>query len=313
MEIDLVYMWVDGNDPAWLAKKRAFTGESGAEAEATGKARYVDNDELRYSLRSAEQFAPWIRRIFIVTDGQTPEWLDVSNPRVQIVDHSDILPPEALPCYNSAVIEYFLYRIPGLAERFLCANDDTFFDAPLTPGFFFDPGDGFPIVRLKRKMCGKLRFVIKKALKIGFGYYRRSVFRAASEVERVTGRYFSAIPHHNIDAYLKADNRHVAEEVFPEKIAAMIPHHVRAEGDVQRVALSFWAIAAGRAHLKWVTSKSESVRIPVQTPDYMGVIRRYSPRLFCLNDSQHATDDDRRRIRPFLETLFPTPSAFEKE
>ncbi len=116
MEIDLVYMWVDGNDPAWLAKKRAFTGESGAEAEATGKARYVDNDELRYSLRSAEQFAPWIRRIFIVTDGQTPEWLDVSNPRVQIVDHSDILPPEALPCYNSAVIEYFLYRIPGLAE-----------------------------------------------------------------------------------------------------------------------------------------------------------------------------------------------------
>ena len=24
MEIDLVYLWVDGNDPAWLAKKKAY-------------------------------------------------------------------------------------------------------------------------------------------------------------------------------------------------------------------------------------------------------------------------------------------------
>ena len=24
MEIDLVYLWVDGNDPAWLAKKNAY-------------------------------------------------------------------------------------------------------------------------------------------------------------------------------------------------------------------------------------------------------------------------------------------------
>jgi hypothetical protein len=310
MEIDLVYLWVDGSDPEWQARKRAFTGEGTGSGETTSKARWSDNEELRYSLRSAQMYAPWIRRIFIVTDGQTPAWLDTSNPRVQIVNQNDILPPEALPCYNSAVIEYFLYRIPGLAEHFLYANDDMFFGAPTEPDDFFTPS-GLPLVRLKCKVAGKLRRVVKKALKIGFGYYRRSLFRAAREVERVTGRYYSSIPHHGIDAYRRSDNRHVAEDVFRDEVSAMLPHHTRSEGDLQRVALSLWALAVGRA-LKRYVHKSESVRIGVQKPDYMAVIRRYSPLLFCLNDSQRATDDDRRRIRPFLESLFPTPSSFEK-
>ncbi len=310
----MVYLWVDGSDPAWMARKRAACGiEEPAEgsSETNCKARWTDNQELRYSLRSAERFAPWIRRIFIVTDGQTPAWLDTTNPRVTVVDHSEILPPEARPCFNSAVIEYFLYRIPGLSEYFLYANDDMFFGAPVEPGFFFD-ADGRPFVRLIPKVWGKLRYVVKKALGVGIGYYRRSVFLAAHEVERVSGRYYSAIPHHNIDAYRLSDNRQVAEEVFADKVAAMLPHHIRTDGDLQRVALSYWALATGRAIEKPVTGKHESVRIKLHKPRNLDVIRRYSPTLFCLNDSQRVTDDDRARIRPFLEELFPEPSAFEK-
>jgi hypothetical protein len=310
MEIDLVYLWVDGNDPEWLRRKLATVGDSAEGSETHSKARWANNDELRYSLRSAERYDPCIRRGFIVTDGQTPEWLDTSNPRVQVVDHAEILPPEAMPCFNSRVIEYFMYRIPGLAEHFLYANDDMFFGSAVEEGFFFGE-DGYPIVRLKSKPMGKLRFVIKKVLKIGFGNYRRAIFRAAREVERVTGKYYSAIPHHNIDAYRLSDSRRVAEEIFPELITPMITHHIRTEGDLQRVAISFWELAVGRARQKFVDNY-ESLRIGVHKPDYMGTFRRYSPALFCLNDSQRATDEDRTRIRPFLEELFPEPSAFEK-
>ena len=49
--------------------------------------RFEDNEELRYSLRSLEQYAPWVRRIFIVTNGQIPHWLNLDNPRVSIVTH----------------------------------------------------------------------------------------------------------------------------------------------------------------------------------------------------------------------------------
>ncbi len=104
MDIDLVYLWVNGNDPVWKAKHDAFTGTKPHNEAVDGKGRYVSHDELKYSLRSAEMYAPWIRRIFIVTDNQVPEWLNTANPKVQIVDHTEILPPEALPCFNSVVI-----------------------------------------------------------------------------------------------------------------------------------------------------------------------------------------------------------------
>ena len=81
MEIDLVYLWVDGNDPVWLAKKNAYLpADRQVDPEAAGECRFVENDELRYSLRSAERYAPWIRRVYILTDDQTPAWLDTSNP-----------------------------------------------------------------------------------------------------------------------------------------------------------------------------------------------------------------------------------------
>ena len=69
MDIDLVYMWVDGNDPDWQKKKACYADEDRNRSEETsGKCRYVQNDELKYSLRSVEEYAPWIHRVFIVTE-----------------------------------------------------------------------------------------------------------------------------------------------------------------------------------------------------------------------------------------------------
>ncbi|MDR2841230.1 MAG: Stealth CR1 domain-containing protein, partial [Paludibacter sp.] len=68
MDIDLVYLWVDGSDEKWLARKNAFLGVVESNTQSNCKGRTANNDELKYSLRSAEKFAPWIRKIFIVTD-----------------------------------------------------------------------------------------------------------------------------------------------------------------------------------------------------------------------------------------------------
>ncbi|MDE5919514.1 MAG: Stealth CR1 domain-containing protein, partial [Duncaniella sp.] len=74
-EIDMVYLWVNGNDPVWQAKRNAAVGKPVERLAMNCEGRYADNDELKYSLRSVEMYAPWIRRIFIVTDNQVPEWL----------------------------------------------------------------------------------------------------------------------------------------------------------------------------------------------------------------------------------------------
>src|SRR6201999_944559 len=94
--------------------------------------RWRDNGELKFSLRSLHRHAPWIRRIFIVTDQQVPDWLDTAHPKIEIVDHRAIFPDHRfLPTFNSCVIEAFLHRIPGLSAHYLYFNDDVFLGRPV--------------------------------------------------------------------------------------------------------------------------------------------------------------------------------------
>ncbi len=310
-EIDLVYLWVDGSDPEWLAKKREYLeNKTGLNIEATSKARIADNDELRYSLRSAEKYAPWIRKVFIVTDEQKPKWLNLKNEKVEIIDIRALIPPEALPCYNSVIIEHFLYKIPGLSEHFLYANDDMFFNAQVDPGFFFTD-DGLPIVRLQRAFTSKWINKCRKRLKLHTNIYRKTIERAASLIDERFGKYYSGTPHHNIDSYLKSDYQYVSDDLFRREIGSTITHHLRSVDDIQRIIYLYYALAVKKGTLRYVTRR-ESCRIRLHKPDFMGFIRTYQPVLFCLNDSHHASDADRSRVEPFLKNLFPEKSSFER-
>ena len=139
--IDVVYTWVDGHDAGWNdareARLAAASDATMLTRASSGRARYVDRGELRYSLRGVHLFAPWVRRIHLVTAGQVPAWLDPAHPMLNVVDHRDLLPADALPTFNSHAIESVLHRIPGLAEHFLYFNDDFFIGAPSRPEQFF--------------------------------------------------------------------------------------------------------------------------------------------------------------------------------
>ena len=126
--IDVVYTWVDGADPELRARREKYrTGASRIHARETGASRYVSHDELKYSLRSLETYAPFVRNVYIVTDDQTPAWLDRDAAGVQVVTHEEIFTDrDALSVFNSHAIETQLHHIPGLSERYLYFNDDVF-------------------------------------------------------------------------------------------------------------------------------------------------------------------------------------------
>ena len=145
--IDVVYLWCDGSDPNFQCRKQQRMKEMGLpwnEANL-GDIRYIDNNELKYSLRSVYKYLPSVNHIYIVTDNQCPSWFK-ENDKVSIVDHKDIIPSEYLPTFNSVTIESFIHRVPGLSEKFLLFNDDTFINTPLSQSFFFENDQ--PIVRL---------------------------------------------------------------------------------------------------------------------------------------------------------------------
>ncbi|XP_061124446.1 N-acetylglucosamine-1-phosphotransferase subunits alpha/beta-like [Syngnathus typhle] len=105
--------------------------------------RFQDNGALMYSLRSLEKHAPWVRHVFIVTNGQVPSWLNLQNPRVSIVTHQEIFPNSShLPNFNSAAIESHIHRIPGISQRFLYLNDDIMFGKDVFLDDFYTPRDG---------------------------------------------------------------------------------------------------------------------------------------------------------------------------
>ena len=134
--IDLVYTWVDGADPEFLRQRQLYSGKKDIPLASASPERWRDHHELRYSLRSVAAFSPWIRHVFLVTNGQRPNWL-ANHRKISVITHDQILDRKYLPTFNSHVIESALHRIPGLSEHYIYLNDDIMFLRPMEPGDFF--------------------------------------------------------------------------------------------------------------------------------------------------------------------------------
>lgn len=114
-----------------------------ANENGTNPHRWACNDELVYCLSSIANHAPWIGRIWIVTDAQRPDLArvpDAIRDRIEIIDHTLLFAGHeaVLPTFNSMTIESMIWRIPGLAERFVYFNDDVFLTGPIAPSDVFD-------------------------------------------------------------------------------------------------------------------------------------------------------------------------------
>jgi len=143
-EVDAVITWVDGAQPAHYQNRMRYMAAAvePLHGNAINPHRWANSDELGYCLRSIELNAPWIRRVWIITDDQQPHLPSLSSAfraKITIVDHAEIFAgyEHVLPTFNSLSIETMLWRIKGLAEHFLYFNDDVFVTAPVQPSDFF--------------------------------------------------------------------------------------------------------------------------------------------------------------------------------
>ncbi len=150
--IDAVYTWVDGAAPGH-AENLAQHSRSDHDRNPN---RTRDNLELlRFSLRSLERFAPWIRRVVLVTQRpQIPAWLELSEPSLRIVHHDEIIDAEHLPTFNSFAILSNLHRIPGLSRLCLYFSDDYLLAGPVARSDFFWPDGAFKLYFARRRATG---------------------------------------------------------------------------------------------------------------------------------------------------------------
>lgn len=135
-KIDFVVMWVDGSDPEWLKEKQKYDKTVTSNSDASIY-RYRDWDLLQYWFRGVEKYAPWVNKIYFVTWGHIPKWLNTNNPKLVVVKHSEFIPEKYLPTFSANSIENNLFRIKDLSENFVYFNDDFYLIKPTKPTDFF--------------------------------------------------------------------------------------------------------------------------------------------------------------------------------
>lgn len=136
-KIDFVVTWLDSNDPKWLASYHTFCPNSN---KANENARFRNMDIFKYWFRAVERYAPWVHKVFLITNGKYPEWINTDNPKLVLVNHSAFIPEEYLPTFNSCAIELHMHKIENLSEHFVYFNDDFFLNAPVEPSYYFKEG-----------------------------------------------------------------------------------------------------------------------------------------------------------------------------
>ena len=308
--IDLVYLWVDGKDANFIAQKKYWQQQMHVSlTEDTNNARFVDNEELRYSLRSVAKNAPWIHKIFIVTNGQVPSWLDPTNPKIKLINLNQIMPKEALPTFNSCAIEFCIHNIPELSEHFLLANDDCFINKPISPSFFFD-NKGRPIFRLKKVHITNKRLYVSQ--------YARSLYNSFKLINKKYNKNFEYMePHNNIDAYTISGCRD-CEKAFSKEYNDVIMSKFRNE-TIQRIIIALYLKMQKKATIKLVKDcafsiKSESGYFDISSYNYMiKQIFFKNPCLLCINDEPGVLDNERKGFRLLLESIYPDKQLWEKD
>lgn len=314
--IDIVITWVDGQDEALAEKRRQYALSDELEHDDVGGiTRYASIGEIKWCLASINRFAPWVHKIFIVTDNQNPNvtpFLEENFPEgyipIEIVDHKEIFKgfEQFLPIFNSLSLETMLWRIPGLSRHFIEMNDDLMFGAPVSPEDFF-AGEGVPVcyatkanlplIRLtrmiKRHKDGKPRLTFKgnmiaAALIAGNRWWFLMICHTVKPLVR--------------DAFEECLGQH------PELIERNIRHHFRHIEQFNAEELHYLHLA----HKKRICLRNPSdVLFYLQPRNRKGYVLRKlahlkarSYKFCCFNNLNQASEPDLNDIKAWIaETL----------
>ncbi len=309
--VDVVYTWVDDADPAWRSRRDTALGEQRAPlmTQAAGAARFANHDELRYSMRSLHLYAPWVRRIWLVTDDQVPSWLDGCHERVTVVSHKEVFGGAGrLPTFNSHAIETRLHHIDGLAEHFVYFNDDVFVGRPLTPLKFFQPNG------LSKSFPSKGK--VDPGPVDGHDLASTAAGKNNRElIARDFGRHLTYKMKH-VPHPLRRDVLAEMGERYAAELERTAGNRFRDPSDLSLVssAYHYYALATGRAVIDRISSTYVSLAAPEAKAALTRIRTRRDHDVFCVNDEEGTPEqraERHRLLHGFLTAYFPVAAPWE--
>ena len=331
-KIDFVVTWVDGNDPEWQKEKNKYNPDNKKNNSISDmrNIRYRDMDCLKYWFRGIEKNAPWVNKIYFITCGQVPKWLNIDNPKLVLVNHKDYIPSKYLPTFNSNSIEASINTIKGLSDKFVYFNDDMFIINKVLPRDFFKNGlpcDSMslepliimPTDNFHKKICNDLEIINK--------YFNFHKFKKANKKQIYSfkqGKHlFRTLSLLNYNTFVGFHNYHLPvpylkktfDEVWEREkdiLDLTMSFKFRNNRDsVNHWLFQYWQFASGnfvqrKQNFGKFTKISES-----ETEKY---ILKSKYKIICINDTDKTInfEDAKRKIISSFEAKFPNKSSFEK-
>lgn len=294
----MVYTWVNGDDPDYLQVYNQY-----AEKPKDANPERVRDvyQTLKYSLRSVEKFAPWIRTIYIVTvRPQAPDWLDINHPKVKVVHHDEIIDEEFLPTFNYNTIESYLHKIPGLSEYYVYSCDDFLFGNDVHLSDFIDSKNRMTIFNTIIGENFKFRIYERKNDIFSMGkiehnpiFYKKSF---VAQMQEINQENF----HKTRASKFRRDDNITMQKVFRQY---MLWHR-------RKRSKPIWFTDLLKIH----TFHKITNDLLYQEKMIKKLLMK-QPKFYCLNDDQREYPDPKvvKFIQTFLERTYPVKSAFEKD
>ena len=294
--IDIVYTWVNGNDPEYQELYRRY----GNNPCDTNPERYRDIYScLKYSLRSVEKFAPWAGDIYLFTRRpQYPDWLNIDHPRIHLVHHDEVIDEQYLPTFSSNVIETYLHEIPGRSDYMLYMNDDYFFGNDIEIGDLIDK-DGKMVI-YKRFLGERFRFRLfdqkNELISVGRLEHIPILIHKPTWHEMLAG--FESELHETRSNRFRHDHDLKMDKLYKYFMLNKKPD--------QAIAVPFYQTLKISSFHK-ITNSCHSQRKKI------AAISAKKPKFLCLNDDQRKNPDPGvvQLVKNFLDTCYPEPSEFE--
>ena len=334
-KIDIVMPWVDDKDPIWRADKAKYSGVS-SEMEDDSDMRFRDWENLRYWFRGIEKFAPWVNKVFFITCGHVPEWLNLDAPKLVHVKHKDYIPEQYLPTFSSHPIELNIHRIQGLSEHFVYFNDDTFLTRPTTENLFFENGlpchspilhpifprgEGgiMPHVYVSTVMAVNRHFNMKQSLKANRSKWFSPSNGLKTVIENLYCSNFPEFPgfkNEHLPVPVLKSTMEKVWKVEGEILSETTSHRFRDVRDVNMYLYRYWDLASGEFSPKNMGKQGVRIDIGDNVEDICKRIISQQHTMLCINDmglldAQEEFERARDRINSAFEQILPEKSTFE--
>ncbi len=341
-DIDVVLLWVDGNDPEWQKEYSKYKQRvKDQDPLATSIARYQDWENLQYIFRGIEQFMPWVRKIHFITCGHKPSWLNVNHPKLHCHSHKDIFYNlDHLPTFNSNAIEFNLVGIPDLSEKFILFNDDTFVVQATEPERFFKNGIpvdflalGFPhrgwlynklrkhtvfMDTMVNNICelnGNFRKkeLLKKNKRFFYNQTYPWAFNFKNRIVNFISRNFEVmVINHQPQPHLKStifEVKSACKEIYDKTSASKF----RDRNNITQYLFRFWNLAQGNFVPHYFT---DHLLLDIKTRESLenNIEKIANKRFVCANDNLLTNSDFdycKALLNPKLNEILPDKSSFE--